>query len=151
MISLALMTMTWSPMRTSFSRICAALCSVALETVVWHSSTGGSRLGDRRQHAVLADAQVDGRAMRRDGLLGVELVRRRPARGLGGDAEPLALSEAIDLDDHAIGVVVEVVPLLGPGLDVLDHAVDVVERLDMGVDREAVAAFAARRAPPCAF
>ena len=72
-------------------------------------------------------------------LFVLELVRRRPARCLRGHPEPLPLGKVIDLDDHAIGVVFEIVPLLRPALHVVDDAVDVVKRLDVRVDGEAIA------------
>ena len=44
-------------------------------------------------------------------LLRRELERGRPARKLGGGAEPLAQREVVDLDDDAVGVELELLPL----------------------------------------
>ncbi len=69
-------------------------------------------------------------------LLGRVLVGERPARRLGGRAEVLLQGAVVDLDDDAVGLEAELVPLLAP---VLDEAANVLETLApraMGVDRE---------------
>jgi hypothetical protein len=58
-------------------------------------------------------------------LLRWELVRDRPTRRPRDHPEPGLLVVAIDLDDHAVRLVRQVVPLLTPGLQEGDHAVDV--------------------------
>ncbi len=98
----------------------------------------------RRQRALLADLQFDllqpGQA-----LLGRELVRHHPARELAGHAQPATLVQVIDLDDHAVRFIGQVVAACGPAVDVVDHLLDVVERLDVRIDRKTELALEVQR------
>ena len=59
-------------------------------------------------------------------LLGRELVGDRPARRAGDEPQPLLLGQRVHLDDHAIGLVLEVVALVLP---LLDEGEDLVHAL----------------------
>ncbi len=77
------------------------------------------------------DVEQRGRA-----FLGRELVRDRPPRRPRRDAEHVALAEIVDLDDHTVDLVVEVVTMLLPVEAVRGDLVDRVERPNVFVDRE---------------
>ena len=95
-----------------------------------------AQVGDRRQRPGPADVRDD---VLDDGLdlLRRELVGDRPARRPADHPEPLLLVEPVDLDDHAVGLVRQVVALLAPRLGEGDDALDVEPGLAIGVDREA--------------
>src|SRR6266567_3143524 len=68
-------------------------------------------LADRREGAGAPDLDLDV-LEHRDGALGRELVRDRPARGARDKAKPLLPIDAVELVNDAIDVVVELGPLL---------------------------------------
>ena len=70
-------------------------------------------------------------------LLGRELVGDRPPRRPAGEAELAAPAEVVDLHDHAVDLVVEVVAVLLPPLAVRLHLVEVRQHGDLGVHRQA--------------
>ena len=53
------------------------------------------------------------------------------------DAERAALAQVVDLDDEAVGLEVERVPLVLPGAGVVDDLVDRVEDVRLRADRDA--------------
>ena len=83
-----------------------------------HHAAHGDRgePSDRGQLAGAADLDVD-RFQSGLRLLGRELARDRPARGLGDEAEPLLPVEPVDLVDHPIDIIRQV------GASLLDRAV----------------------------
>ncbi len=97
---------------------------------------------DRLEHGVgrgpagTADRDHDVE-QRRGALLGRELVGDRPPGRPGGDAELGAGGEVGDLHDGAVDLVGQIVAVLLPALAEGHHVVDVVERADLGVHREA--------------
>ncbi len=93
------------------------------------------QVGDRRQGPGPADVRDDVLDDRLD-LLGRELVGDRPARRPADHPQPLLLVEPIDLDDHAVCLVRQPVPVVAPGLGERDDAVDVESGLVVRVDRE---------------
>ena len=96
----------------------------------------GFEIGDRRQHAGLADLDGDVLDPRRR-LPQLDLVGDDPSRRLAGGAEPVPLGEVVDLDDHAVGLVVEFVPPLELVGAVLKDGVDGIERSAVGNRRQA--------------
>ena len=74
---------------------------------------------------------------RRDRLLGGELVGDSPPRLPANVAQVLLVVEAVDLDDQAIAVVVEVVDLLQPAAVPVEHFGHRLELPVVGVDLEA--------------
>ena len=82
--------------------------------------------GHRRQNAVLANINLDFTDIR-NRLFGLELVRRRPARLLGGRAEPPLLIEVVHLDDHAVRLIRQIETLLRPAVAIGDHLLHRVE------------------------
>src|SRR5262249_8307197 len=70
-------------------------------------------------------------------LLWWELVGDRPARRAAHDPEPTLLVEAVDLHDHAVRLVRQVVALFAPGLRERDHALDVQASVAIRVHGEA--------------
>ena len=76
-------------------------------------------------------------AQQRGALLGRELERDGPARGLGGDAEELALGQLVDLHHGAVDLVVEVVAVRLPALRVARHVGEGLDLADLGVHRDA--------------
>ena len=129
--------MTLSPMRMSFCSTMAALCSVARDTVVPHNCTGGSKMATGVSTPSLPTSIWIARIFV-IGLLGLELVRHRPARLLVGRAEPALLVEVVDLDDHAVRLVGQIEALVRPAVAVGDDLLHRVERADLGVHREAI-------------
>ncbi len=101
-----------------------------VEVVERGTGDGGARdlrrpqVGDRGQRPGPPDVRDDVLDDRLD-LLRRELVGDRPARGSADDPEPLLLVEAVDLDDHAVGLVRELVALVAPCLREVDHRLDV--------------------------
>ena len=112
-----------SPTRMSLRRSSSSLWSVE-RLIVVPGELDRLEDGDRRQGAGAADLDDDvvdpGR-----GLPGGELVGNGPARGLGRRPQGLPLVGRVDLDDDAVGLEVERVPLLRPfaviGEDVVDR------------------------------
>ena len=86
-----------------------------------HDDRGDVR--DRGHGADAADVDLDLLELGGD-LLGGELVGGRPARRARHEAQLLLLGQRVDLDHDPIGLVVEVLALLGPLLGVGDHRVD---------------------------
>ena len=78
---------------------------------------------DRGEHAGTAHVDLDVQDGGRR-LLRRELVRDRPARAPRNEAERLLIRDPVDLDDDAVGPVVEVVPL---GLPLRDEREDLVD------------------------
>ena len=78
-------------------------------------------LRDRRQRADSAHRHDD-LFDPRFGLLGLELVRDRPSRRSRNLAELLLERERVDLGDHAVGLVVELMAPLGHFVPELQHA-----------------------------
>ncbi len=70
-------------------------------------------------------------------LLGRVLVGDRPARRVRNHPQPSLELERIDLDDHAVRAVRELVARLLPALDEADHTIDVEVRAAVRLDREA--------------
>ena len=122
MISPAFWITTVSPTRMSLRAISSALCRLARLTVVPASGTG-SRSATGVSLPVLPTWTLMSEDLR-DRLLGLVLERDRPARALAPRPQPLALAEVVDLDDQAVGLEVERVPLRLPALGVGDHLVD---------------------------
>ena len=87
---------------------------------------------DRGHRAGAPDVDLDLLELRGD-LLGRELVRRRPARRAADEAELSLLRERVDLDDDPVGLVLEVLALLGPLLGVGDDLVDPSTRRTFGL------------------
>ena len=87
----------------------------------------GRQVGHGRQLARLAD--LDARSRRPSSPPArPRICRRSPTAGsCSGARDRDALAEVVDLDDEAVGLVVEVVPAGLPGLGVGDHLVDRVE------------------------
>src|SRR5580692_10149634 len=85
------------------------------------------QLADRRERAGAPDLNLD-IAQHRDGALGWELVRNRPARGPRDKAKTFLPIEPIDLVDDAVDVVVE------PGALFLDLAMKRDQLLDRVTD-----------------
>ena len=111
MISPAFSTSTVSPMRMSLRSISSSLWRVARETVEPEMRTGSSSATGvstpvRPTWMVMSLSVVSC-------LLGEELVGGGPARGAGGEAELFAFGAVEDLDDGAVGAVVEVVAVRG--------------------------------------
>ena len=79
----------------------------------------------RREHAGPADVHLDVLDGRRR-LLRRELVRDGPARVARHEAEALLIGDPVDLDDDAVGAVVEIVPLGPPLADEGEDLVDVL-------------------------
>ena len=91
---------------------------------------------ERRRPARAADADHDVAQDRRL-LFGRELVRDRPARRTRRRSHLGALAEVVDLHHDTVDVVAERVALRFHLAAELEHRVEVVERLDVRVDREA--------------
>ena len=70
-------------------------------------------------------------------LLLCELVRNRPARCPRDKAQLRLLAQVIDLDDDAVGAVVQLMALFAPLLDVVEHTIHGGVRLEVGVDTKA--------------
>ena len=87
----------------------------------------GFHVRDRRHRAGAAHLVVDGQDGRQ-GLLGLEFIRDRPARGLGRVAERALGVQFVDLDDDAIGGIRKLlagrIPAGDESLDLLDIATD---------------------------
>ncbi len=105
---------------------------------------GDGRAGDLRRPQVRDRRQGSGAPDIRDDVLedGLDLLRRelvgdRPARRPADHPEPLLLVEPVDLDDHAVGLVGQVVALVAPGLREGDDGLDVEAGLVVRIDREA--------------
>ena len=81
---------------------------------------------------VHGDAFHQGRA-----LLGREFVGDRPAWGAAGGAQVLALLVAVNLDNHAVNLIVEVVAVFLPLGAVPDYLLQSGCAFDVRVDREA--------------
>ncbi len=119
----ALRTTTVSPGRTSLTATWSWLCSVAMPTVEPPTKTGSSTANGVARPVRPTDTMMS----RSSGgaLLGRELVGDRPARSPRGDAEALALCDVVDLDHHAVDLVVEVVAMFLPvqavGGDLVDR------------------------------
>ena len=125
MISPAFSTTTMSPMRMSLRFDLVGVVQAGLADRRAGQPHGRIEMADGRELAGPADLDFDA-SQSRQRLLGGELVGPRPARELAGVAEPFALREIVDLDDHAVRVVGQVVPLRRPGFNVGDHLVDVL-------------------------
>ena len=70
-------------------------------------------------------------------LLGRKFVGHGPARGSAGGAQVVALPVAVDLDNHAVNLVVDVVAVLLPLGAVAGHLLQGGRAFDIGVDRQA--------------
>src|SRR3990172_2456821 len=118
---------TVSPMRTSLRLTSSSLCRLTLLTVTPASSTGSS-------WAVGVSAPV------LPTLIVMPVTRGVAWRGaelkVRGGAEPALLLEVVDLDDGAVGIVLEPVPLPLEALAVGDHGVDVEAPLGARVHGE---------------
>ena len=112
----------------------SALCSVAIEMVEPATNTGSSTA-----YGVFAPVRPTLTSISeqlRVRLLRGKLERGRPARKLRGRAEPLAQREVVHLDDDAVGVELEVAPLVGPLAAELEHRVDARAALPVRLDRQ---------------
>ena len=90
----------------------------------------------RRQHAGLADLQVNPQELRHR-LLGLELEGHHPARRLARRAEAALLVERVHLDDHAVELILHLVHQLRPLLRERDDLVHGLAELAVRVHREA--------------
>ena len=81
------------------------------------------------------------------GLARRELVGDRPARVAPDHAKLALLREAIDLDDDAVGLVLELVAAGHPLAAVGDHLLEILEAPAVAVDREAERAEQLERLP----
>ena len=86
--------------------------------------------------ALATDRHLDV-AQQRRALLGRELVRDRPLRRVGCRAQRALAFDRIDLDDDAIDLVGEVVPMQLPIFDVRTRRREVVDDAQLGVHRQA--------------
>ena len=102
-----------------------------------HAADGDrGEAGDRRERAGAADLDVDGLEPG-GGALGGELVRERPARGGGAEAEAGLQIEPVDLVDDAVDVVAEGGALRLDGAVVVEHRLDAVAAAHQRVGGEA--------------
>ena len=99
----------------------------------------GLELRERRQRPGPADIDAN-RLDDRRRLLSRELVRDRPARRAGDEAEPLLQPQIIDLVDDAVDVIAERRPLLFDRAIVREHLRGRVAELGQGIGRQAEAA-----------
>ena len=108
----ALRTMTVSPGRTSLASTWSSLCRVARPTVEPPTNTGSSTANGVARPVRPIDTMMS----REQGgaLLGRELVGDRPAGRLGGRAELVPQGQVVDLHDHAVDLVGQVVAVLLP-------------------------------------
>ena len=109
---------------------------------------------DRLHHAVRRDpagaADVDPDVEQLGGdLLGRVLERDRPARRPRRRPEPALHRHLVDLDDDAVDLVLDVVPVLAVVVDVRLHAGQVVDDLEPVADRQAPGARSASYASDC--
>jgi hypothetical protein len=112
-------------MRTPLRSTSCALCSVARATVTPPTKTGSSTAnGVTRPGAPDVDLHVEQLGHR---LLGRVFERDRPPRRLAGRAEPALDRHLVDLDHHAVDLVLDLVPLVGIVLDVGPDAGQVVD------------------------
>ena len=135
MTSPARRTITVSPGRTSLRATSSSLCSVAIPTLAPPTNTGSSTANGVAP-AGAADAHhdvVEDRGL----LLGRELVRDRPARRPRREAHLGALAEVVDLHDDTVDLVAERVAVRFHLLAEREDRVEIVERLDLRVHREA--------------
>src|SRR5439155_7440551 len=106
------------------------------------------RLEDRERVQAAGAANVNADLLQRRRRLGWrELVRDGPARLTPDVAELLVQRAVLDLDDDAVDLIVELLPLVIPGSDTLDH---VVQGLRSGIARvhfEAVSAELLQKVP----
>ena len=130
MTSPALRSTTVSPISTPLAFTTSWLCSVA-----WRTTRAGDlrRLhhGERRRAAGAPDRHDDVEQLRVH-LLGRVLVRDRPARRAARRAELVVQGELVDLDDDAVDLVLDVVPVLAV---VLDEVVGALRGVDDAVVR----------------
>ena len=114
------------------------LVGVVQRCVRHHHTADGHRLEacDRRKGAGASDMNID-RLDDRRRLLGRKLVRERPARIAGDEAEPLLPVQAIDFVDHAIDVVIEARALCLDLMVEREHGVDGVAYLRQRIGLEA--------------
>ena len=120
-------------------------------------------VGDRSDGARTADLIVDGKHAG-ERLLGLELVRHGPARGLGREAQAALESGLIDLDDYAVGGIGQRlaggVPFIDISLNLIDAVADAAlvgnrespalggpQGLVVGLERQAFRRYVIKRAP----
>ena len=77
----------------------------------------------------------------------LELKRDRPARVARDDAQPFLQREIVDLDDHAVDLVIELVAPLLPLPAVDEHLVERGRALDVRINRKAERFEPAQRFP----
>jgi hypothetical protein len=99
-----------SPISTPLRSTSRALCSVAWATVEPATLTGSS-IANGVTRPVRPDVHVDVEQLGGD-LLGRVFERDRPARRPAGRAEPALDRHRVDLDHHAVDLVLDVVPVL---------------------------------------
>jgi len=121
MTSPALRMTTRSPISTPLRRTSSALCRVASAT--WTRPPPPAHLRERRDPAGAPDVDLDVEELG-ERLLRRVLERDRPARGARGGAEAALQGDLVDLDHHAVDLVLDVVAVLAPVLDVRDDLVD---------------------------
>ena len=102
---------------------------------------GGAADEDRLQHGerggLAGPTDRDRDVLQRGGpLLGRELVGDGPPRGPGRGAELALQGQVVDLDHHAVDLVVELVTVLLPPAAEGQRLVEAVDHLAFGVDRE---------------
>ena len=116
MTSPARRTTTVSPISTPLRLTSSSLCSVAVLTVTPPTCTGSSEAnGVTRPVRPTLTKML---AQDRGDFLGRVFPRDRPPRRLRRRAEPALQRELVDLDDHAVDVVLDVVAMLTPVGDV---------------------------------
>ena len=91
--------------------------------------------GERRRPTCAAHRHHDA-AQQRGAFFRGKLVRDRPTRCPRGHTQPLALRDVVELDDHAVDLVVEIVTVILPMQAVCCHLVDGGERTDVVVHSE---------------
>ena len=96
----------------------------------------GFQMRHRGEDAGLADLHFDLEELGQR-LLRFVLVGDHPARRLARGTQAALLSEVVYLDDHAVGLVGQIMATLGPVGAVLQHRVNTVEPGGVGIEREA--------------
>ncbi len=134
MTSPALRTMTVSPGRTSFSATWSWLCSVAICTVDPPTNTGSSTANGVVRPVRPTDTSM--LRKQRGPFLRGKLESDCPARSARSKPQPFALTEVVDLDDHPVDVVAEVMAMILAKRAILGDLFDRVEHSEFRIHRK---------------